>query len=279
MVNPDSGTYHIVAVEQISKVIRGRLRSEQRRREVEMCTLILVRGVLQGPDLFVIANRDEELSRPAQPPAVYTRGEMRILAPRDLKAGGTWIGVNEAGVFSGITNRFGRSSEPHHRSRGELVFEALESSTAREAAERIQGLSAADYNGFHLVIADRVGACIVWNDGATLHRVDLGAGYHVVTERSFQAGESARLRRVEKRLAGLGMSAWSEETRRRLKAWLNEEDRNEPLEGMCICVEGGTYGTRSSTMIEFNEEIGFEYSDGPPCRAKYREYGEKLKKS
>lgn len=242
-----------------------------------MCTLILVRGVLQGPELFVIANRDEELSRPAQTPAVYERGEMRILAPRDLKAGGTWIGVNEAGVFSGVTNRFGRSSEPHHHSRGELVFQALESSTAGEAADRIQGLSAEDYNGFHLVIADRIGAYVVWNDGDELHRVELGAGYHVITERSFEAGESKRLRRVKERLDGLG--TWSEETRRRLKVWVTEEDRDEPLEGMCICVDGGTYGTRSSTMIEFSDEIRFAHSDGPPCGAEYREYGEELKKS
>ena len=70
-----------------------------------MCTLVLVvpepGGVLQ-----VAANRDEFLARPADPPTPSADG--RWLAPRDRQAGGTWLGVNRAGLFVGVTNRFGR---------------------------------------------------------------------------------------------------------------------------------------------------------------------------
>ena len=68
-----------------------------------MCTLALLvpppGGVLQ-----VAANRDEWLKRPAAAPAVWTEG---WLAPKDLEAGGTWLGLNAQGLFVGVTNRAG----------------------------------------------------------------------------------------------------------------------------------------------------------------------------
>jgi len=88
-----------------------------------MCTLILVvpppGGVLQ-----VAANRDEFLARPASPPEPSADG--RWLTPRDLQAGGTWLGVNAGGLFVGVTNRSAGPRDSSRRSRGLLVLDALE---------------------------------------------------------------------------------------------------------------------------------------------------------
>ncbi|HLT35932.1 MAG TPA: NRDE family protein, partial [Enhygromyxa sp.] len=92
-----------------------------------MCTIIAALQVWPGRPLVVAANRDEALDRPAIDPRVWAPGEVaarRVLAPRDLRAGGTWLGVNDAGLFVGITNRRA-IPDPRRRSRGELVFEAL----------------------------------------------------------------------------------------------------------------------------------------------------------
>ena len=82
-----------------------------------MCILALVvpqpGGVLQ-----VAANRDEFLKRPAAPPSIWEEG---WLAPRDLEAGGTWLGLNPRGLFVGVTNRAGVHRASDRRSRGLLV--------------------------------------------------------------------------------------------------------------------------------------------------------------
>jgi len=69
-----------------------------------MCTLIVLHRCVPGRPLVVAANRDEFLDRPAAGPALRMRDSGPILAPLDLEAGGTWLGLNGRGVFAGLTN-------------------------------------------------------------------------------------------------------------------------------------------------------------------------------
>ena len=57
------------------------------------------------PDLLLvaIANRDEFHERPAAPLARWSDAQ-DIIAGRDLRGGGTWLGVSEAGDFALLTN-------------------------------------------------------------------------------------------------------------------------------------------------------------------------------
>src|SRR6266536_3537682 len=54
--------------------------------------------------LIIAANRDEHYDRPSAPPALLNT-QPKIIAGRDLRAGGTWLGVNETGLIAGILNR------------------------------------------------------------------------------------------------------------------------------------------------------------------------------
>ena len=236
-----------------------------------MCTMIVVSRVPKGPDLFVIHNRDEQRARPSGLPQLWCRGERKILAPRDEKAGGTWLGLNDCEVFAGITNRFGMLSRGDHRSRGELVVEALEGKSATEATARILKLSPEEFNGFHLVLGDREGAHVVWSDGREFHYLRLQPGYYVLTERSFQAAPSRRLERLGARLRSEG--AWERGSRERMMGWMKERDRKAPLEGTCVDLPEMDYGTRSSTVVELgNPGARFLHAPGAPTEVSYRPY-------
>ena len=239
-----------------------------------MCTLIIATGVAGLPDLFVISNRDEFYDRPAARPSVFRRDSMKILAPVDKRAGGTWIGVNARGVFAGITNRFRMPKKPEHRSRGELPFAALEQPTAKAAAQVISAVDPGRYNGFHLVLADADGACVVWNDGQRLRREKLSAGVHVITERSFGAAPSPRLDRLAERIGKL--DSGKEDLRGMFRRWMVEHDDEDPLESTCVHFEEQNYGTRSSTIVEVGQRWRFRHADGPPCTAEYGDYSEEL---
>src|SRR5207247_2217242 len=76
-----------------------------------------------GYDLVIGMNRDESASRAAAPPSVI-EGTPVIVAPRDRKAGGTWIGASGTGLVVALSNRRGRASATA-RSRGQLVLDAL----------------------------------------------------------------------------------------------------------------------------------------------------------
>ena len=212
--------------------------------------------------LLVAANRDEQLDRPAEPPQLRDGG---VLAPRDLEAGGTWIGLNGRGLFAGITNRYGLPPNPALRWRGALVTRALEAATAVEAAERISALPAVDYNAFHLLVADRQGAHIIWSDGEALHVVDVPPGTAVLSERSFGAGESGREALLAERVPRLMEGDAPDDAA--LQALMATHD--EPsFEGVCVHWSEAGYGTRHTTIVRLGsaqDQAQYSYCEGPPC--------------
>ncbi|HMC96436.1 MAG TPA: NRDE family protein, partial [Flavobacteriales bacterium] len=91
-----------------------------------MCLIVLAYKVHPRYPLIVAANRDEFLDRPALP-AHFWKDAPHILAGRDLKAGGTWLGITTAGRFAALTNyRDLRRPAVNGRSRGALVRDALD---------------------------------------------------------------------------------------------------------------------------------------------------------
>jgi uncharacterized protein with NRDE domain len=91
-----------------------------------MCLIVLAYKTHPHYPLILAANRDEFLDRPADP-ARFWPAEPHVLAGRDRKAGGTWLGATTTGCFAALTNyrdlRLPRVNGP---SRGTLVRKALE---------------------------------------------------------------------------------------------------------------------------------------------------------
>jgi len=213
--------------------------------------------------LLIAANRDELYSRPASPPRIQVMEGAHALAPVDDRAGGTWIGLNDHGVLAAITNRRGQDQDASRQSRGGLVFEALRGRTASEGLSRVQGLSADAFNGYHLAVADRSEAGVVWSDGRATTRQPLPPGLHVVTEGSFRDRPCARAAWI----AGDPMG-WAQLTdppaMEALRALL--ATRQDPMP-VSVAAPGIGYGTRSSSIIRLGPEVDdvrWHEASGPP---------------
>lgn len=101
--------------------------------------------------LVAIGNRDEFHERPAAPLAHWDEPE-GILAGRDLKSGGTWLGISRAQRFALVTNLRGYGGPaPDRASRGTLVADLL-LREGRYADPDAADLS--DFNPFNLILAD-----------------------------------------------------------------------------------------------------------------------------
>lgn len=119
-----------------------------------MCVIFL--SFRQHPRyrLVVAANRDEFRDRPTEP-VHWWRDEPSILAGRDLRSGGTWMGVHRAGRFAALTN-FRDAAPPRERapSRGELVTSFLRSDEGAEAWLAELAPRSHAWAGFSLFVSD-----------------------------------------------------------------------------------------------------------------------------
>lgn len=119
-----------------------------------MCLILL--GWKVHPDwrLAVAANRDEFRERPAAPLGWWADAP-DVLAGRDLRGGGTWMGVDRSGRFAALTNyRDPAAVRPDAPSRGELVSGFLTSRTPIAEWMDTTARNADAYNGFNLLAAD-----------------------------------------------------------------------------------------------------------------------------
>jgi len=233
-----------------------------------MCTLAVALGVDRRWPLVVAANRDERLARPAESWALRELpGGARGAAPRDVEAGGTWIGVGAQGLFAALTNYHvpdRRFPDPSRRSRGELVLAVLAAGSLDAARRAVQALDAGRWNPFHLVASDGRDAFLWRHDGERTGLDPLGPGLHLVTERDAQ-GRGPRGDWIRSRWP-LDLSPT------RLRELLS--GHGEPP-GDTPCIHHGEqYGTRSSAILRLAPALAHSellVADGPPCTAPFED--------
>lgn len=240
-----------------------------------MCTLALFFNVFDGYPLLVAANRDERYERPSLPPSLIAANP-KILAGKDLTAGGTWLGVNEFGLVAAIlnrrTNRDG-TTRVQLRSRGLLCLDLLRLRTARAAREFL-GRHRETYNPFTLLYADDKSAGIAFNQEERITLRSLRPGLHVFSSAAEVDTASGKADRAGSRfMAGaaalspqIGSTAWLD----RFKTLLGDHtciSDEQPRDA--VCVHGPESGTVSSSVILFSAtQRRFEtyFCAGPPCQ-------------
>jgi uncharacterized protein with NRDE domain len=105
-----------------------------------MCLLVVAWNTHPRYRLVVAANRDEFHDRPAAPLG-WWNDDPRVLAGRDLRAGGAWLGASRSGRFGIVTNFRDLESAPapDAPSRGTLVPAFLTGSDPEEFVEKCAG--------------------------------------------------------------------------------------------------------------------------------------------
>lgn len=246
-----------------------------------MCTLAVYLGISARYPLAIAANRDEFLDRASEPPSAR-ESDPWMFAGRDLVAGGTWFGVNAAGLAAGLLNRRTKSPiDPGKRSRGELCDGVLRHTTFSAAFAFVRGHAASEHNPFNLLLASAREAAVIGNASGRMRRQDLEPGVHVLTNLDLNDPTCPRIAKswgmfeecrtqlqegdVDAFLAGVGTIL---------------TDHSTPLDPRAgkiptnLCVHGERYGTRCSSIVLFDaahSRFRYWHADGPPCRVPYSE--------
>lgn len=118
-----------------------------------MCLISFAWNAHPDYRLIVAANRDEFYRRPTEP-VQHWPDAPQIIAGRDKKAGGTWLGVTSNGRFAALTNARGGASPKNAASRGLLVQAFLSGELSAADFARSTSPSLDQYAGCNLLVAD-----------------------------------------------------------------------------------------------------------------------------
>lgn len=241
-----------------------------------MCILMAVHNRVRDYPIVLAANRDEYLDRPAQGPHVLWHGPT-IWGGRDLRAGGTWLGMNEFGVVVGLTNRrlqAEQTPDPTCRSRGLLCLEVLQHRAAHEVAAHLEGEPAERYNPFNLLVMDRDEAYWIAYDGSARIQV-LPPGLHILANGNINDFETIRIRRARRLLVCSASTELSSLLPLFERVCRDHEQGMQDRETICMHRPQKNYGTVSSTIFAVPSDSRgrlYWYADGPPCTTSYEDY-------
>jgi uncharacterized protein with NRDE domain len=247
-----------------------------------MCLLVFAWQRLAAAPLVLVGNRDESHARPTEPMAWWT--EPALLAGRDLKAGGTWLGVARDGRFAVVTNIAGATPIPEAPSRGLLIPAYLSRPQTPAAFLGELARHAQRYTPFCLLAGDSDSLCYYASRDRAPRRLAPGVyglgNFGLDTPEPKLLGSRTRL---EELLASGSPSlesllALMADTQPVVDALLPDSGRPRELERRLSApfVIGPEYGTRCTTalMVGSGEleiaEQSFAASGGATGRRNYR---------
>jgi uncharacterized protein with NRDE domain len=232
-----------------------------------MCLIIFSFKQQKEYPLIIAANRDEFYERETKTLDLWDKNS-DIIAGKDLRSGGTWMGINKkTKQFAAITNyRDPSNFKQNAKSRGIIVSSFLE--TEIDADNFIKRLQSEkdDYNGFNLILGNKDEIYYYSNINNSPEK--LGPGIHGLSNHLLNT-EWPKIKKSKKDLE----KAFNSEniTEKSIQTLLNDKvfpDKELPETGMGIewerllspvFVKSEIYGTRASSVLIFdkNNKINF----------------------
>jgi hypothetical protein len=161
-----------------------------------MCTVTIT--PLKGKNSFVLtSNRDEAPGRETLPPKMYDVENLKMAFPKDVIAGGTWLGISERSrVICLLNGGFERHDRklPYGKSRGVVVKDLL---AAEDFPEAVEAYELTEVEPFTIVAADWQNELrffeFVW-DGRDKHFKNLTLEPHIWSSSPLYSEDMKQLR-------------------------------------------------------------------------------------
>src|SRR6185437_1247979 len=241
-----------------------------------MCLILLAWDSHPDYSLIVAANRDEFYDRPTALAAFWSDAPS-VLGGRDLRAGGTWLGIDRRGRFAAVTNyRQGQREPAAAHSRGRLVSDFLTMEfPPREYLRQLVEQEADRFNGFNLMVGDA--RQLLYFSNREGHQRTLKPGIYGLSNHLLDSpwpkvtsGKTALGALVQRGGPGLtaGLFALLSDRSQAAEEFLPDTGISKEWERLLSAafISSEEYGTRSSTVVLIGRDgrvVFTEQSFGP----------------
>ncbi len=240
-----------------------------------MSLLAIVYHLVPESPILVAFNRDSSFEQVFPNPSIQS-GKPRVLASTD-KNGGTCLGINQNGLFVGMTSRRKREGLGARKSRHMLVREILKADSARAGLDlAMEELHSDQYRGANYVIADPESGWVV-HGGNDLNACELGQGLSIVTDADVNSSRDARGSMAQRLL-----TLQTLDSPVKFLAIASKVLARSPIapDRPSMVVREKDFGTVSSTLIAVGKkprDAIYQYANGAPDQVKYEDYSPMLR--
>ncbi len=241
-----------------------------------MCILAIQYQLVNDSPILIAANREEFYDRASHAPSIQS-GKPRVLCGIDQQAGGTWLGVNQNGMFVAACNRSKARPPVAARSRGVLCRELLRCTSSRQALDQAQEeLSTGKYDGVNFVIADQESAWAV-HGGDELNTVELEQGLSIIGNGDVNDHRDHRVQLAYRLLTLQTLDSPVKFLAVASKVFARSPS---PPGRPTMIVRGRDWGTVSSTLISLGKkprDAIYQFANGAPDQARYEDFSPMLR--
>ena len=241
-----------------------------------MCLLAIQYRLVAESPILVAANREEFYNRPSLQPSIQS-GKPRVLSGVDQQAGGTWLGVNQHGLFVAACNRHKLLAPMAPRSRGSLCRDLLKCGSAQKAVDlALEELSSSMYDGVNFVVADFDGGWVV-HGGDDVNTVELKQGMSIIGNGDVNDPRDERIKLARRLLTLQTLDSPVKFLAVASKVFARQPS---PPGRPSMVVRREERGTVSSTLISLGlkpRDAIYQFAAGPPDKAKFEDYSPLLR--
>ncbi len=243
--------------------------------------------MVSGYPMVVLHARYLNSGTKEEPPSRIDVGRA-VYRPLDIASGGTWVGLNDAGLIVAVTNQETEFNGSPGRSRGLLAMDLLGSCGSATEARKIltdPSIRSSYRRGNFLVADSREAWHVIWDKETWAHA--LGPGGHVVTTLTAAPGvewteraegmwpvvEMRRVRALE--LLSATPRSGIDAVIRELEEWSRDHGRGRGPGTICYHDPTGRNSQTSATIIAVGDSVRDSrilYCPGNPCEGEYQDY-------
>ncbi len=200
-----------------------------------------------------------------------------MLCGIDQRAGGSWLGVNQNGLFVGLCNRATLMPLFGQRSRGLLCLDLLRCTSSRKALDKaLVELNKTRYEGCNIVIADAKHGWVIHSE-EDQEVVELEEGLNIIGSRNVNDPTDERVQ-MAKRL----LTLQTLDSPVKFLAVASKVFARAPVGPgrPSMVMRGKEHGTVSSTLLALGvkpRDAIYQFSAGAPDRSKYEDYSPMLR--
>ncbi|TNF48997.1 NRDE family protein [bacterium] len=228
-----------------------------------MCMIVFAYKAHPGYRLILAANRDEYYDRPTEP-AQFWVDHPQLLSGKDVRWGGTWLGITRQGKLASVTNYRDMSSHLEHGlSRGLMLCDYLLSQRIPESFLRELEKTKDRYNGYNLLLGNLQG--LYYSSNQDIEPRQLPSGVYGLSNHLLDTPwpKLVRCKTLFRNILSKEKEPSSDSLLGMLTDRKTASDDQLPDTGIglewerllsSIFIAGESYGTRSSTILLIRDD-------------------------